>query len=158
MFQNTALTETHDLPATELPSYCYVQMYRNCRKLIKPHRHITDYIPNYGCHEMYSICTSLTEGPILSKVTRVEYGGCSKMFKASSNLKIVYTPQINYSNTNWEFDEWLQNVSPTGTIYIPYNVDWRTAPRNGNGIPENWEIKYIDPETMEERDSLYPIE
>ncbi len=108
-----------------------------------------------GLHETYSLCAKLKEGPVLSKVTSVGEKGCTRMFIGSINVSIVYTPRIDYNENI--FYQWLQNVSTTGTIYIPYDVDWRTAPRNGDGIPAGWEIKYIDPDTMEERESLYPI-
>ena len=144
------------LPATTLANYCYHQMYYNCNSLTTISELPATILEAYSYCQMYYY-TSIINTPVLSHIKEIHTMSIYLIFKGCSNLKIVYTPQINYSSANWEFGEWLTDVSPTGTIYIPYNVDWRDAPRNGSGIPSGWEIKYIDPDTMEERESLYPI-
>lgn len=64
------------------------------------------------------------------------------MFKNCTSIaSMTYHSGIFISGTNW-----LDNVSPTGTFYYTDpNLDVASIPRDASGIPEGWNIKFVDP-------------
>ena len=161
LFQNCSNIETFIkcLPSERIYASCYHYMFNGTLVTNTDVSNILQNITrceNYSCCGMFLNCVNITSVNLMN-ITYNKNSGMYAMFLNCKQLNTVYVPRLNYNNNQDEFYIWLQDVSTTGTIYIPYDVDWRTAPRNGDGIPAGWEIKYIDPDTMEERESLYPI-
>lgn len=87
MFQNSALSEAPELPAENMESSCYSDMFAGCTSLTKapalPAKKLASYCYNY----MFGGCTSLTEAPELKAETLADncynnmFNGCSKLNK-----------------------------------------------------------------------------
>jgi hypothetical protein len=46
---------------------------------------------------------------------------------------------------------WVRGVSPTGTMVLNKNIEWNPEDYRGvNGIPEGWEVKYCDPDNLDD--------
>jgi hypothetical protein len=65
---------------------------------------------------------------------------------------IVFLQLDPFTNTATnDFNSWVDNVSPTGTIVLNKNIEWNPEDYRGvNGIPEGWEVKYCDPDNLDD--------
>lgn len=128
---------TIELPATELASYCYSHMFKDCTSLDE-----APELPTGGwdlrtyCYQfMFEGCTSLTESPVLPAEKLVQ--GCyASMFSGCSSLSYVtcFANDGIGANTSG----WMSNVAEEGTFFKAASVSW---PRNDNGIPGRWTVE-----------------
>ena len=113
----TSLTEAPALPATTLAQSCYNGMF-------------------YGC-------TSLTKAPVLQATTLDTYcyfsmfNGCSSLNKVHCQMPSSYSASTISSYT----ENWLSNVSSTGTFYTNADANW---PSGTSGIPTGWTRVTVD--------------
>lgn len=104
----TYLTMAPELPATSLTYSCY--------------------------NSMFSGCTSLTTAPVLPAPSVPQYGYYQMFFGCA---------QLNYvkclaTSLTGQPNNWLRNVSSTGTfVKDPNMTSWTTGP---NGIPAGWTV------------------
>ena len=114
----TSLTKAPVLPATQLAEDCY--------------------------YSLFSGCTSLVNAPVLPATTLAKY--CySRMFKDCSSLHEVHCNMpSSYSSSDVASyaDEWLSNVSSTGTFYTNADAKWTT--NSASGIPSGWTRRDIN--------------
>ena len=115
----------------------------------------------YACQN----CKSLKTAKILAKSMsgsmpiKLCFNGCSSL----NNLTFLITTPLAKSNS----ENWLTGVAEEGTIILNKNITWNPEDyRNGNidniegsatlgetitwGIPAGWEIKYCDPDNIED--------
>ena len=134
MFQGcSSLTTAPTLPSTTLESRCYQSMFTDCTSLTTaPELPATTLAPN--CYSsMFQGCTSLTTAPTLSSTT-LEYRCYSSMFNGCTSITSVTIYATSTENNS--FDSWLDNVSPSGTVY---NNGLVSLPENSaSGIPIGW--------------------
>ena len=133
----TSLTEAPALPVTTLAPHCYYNMFYGCTSLTKapalPATTLTEDCYGY----MFYGCTSLTEAPALPATTLANicyyrmFYDCSSLNEVRCNIPSSYSSsQISlYAN------EWLVNVSSTGTFYTNADANW---PSGASGIPKSW--------------------
>ena len=182
-----SLLYSHDFKNKQINSnYCFDRLFLQSTNLISSYYlKMPKYINGFSCLiYMFGGCINMEYGPEILPAYHVGveqyigiFSSCYKLKNApeiyattydrySFLMMFSYCVKINeikchfqyYDNTNKQFENWLNNVSPTGTFWLPYDsVFADDAPRNGNGIPEGWTIRYFDPETGLERDRLYPI-
>ena len=107
MFKNSGLRTAPDLPATTLASACYYAMF-------------------YGCKNL--------EGPILLPAPTLANECYRDMFNGASILNSVVCLATNHSASNCT-NNWLKNVSSTGTFVRPSGVSWATS---ASAIPTGW--------------------
>jgi len=132
----TSLTEAPTLPATTLAVDCYKEMFVQCTSLTQAPALPATTLAE-GCYNsMFKDCTSLTEAPALPATTLAN--NCyNNMFNGSTSLSYVEalfttTPGSSYT------DNWLSNVSPTGTFVKSANATWNVSGQSG--IPNGWTI------------------
>lgn len=136
----TSLTTAPELPATTLASNCYARMFQGCTSLrcapVLPATTMSEYCYQY----MFQGCTSLSVAPQLSVTTLENY--CFQwMFVGSINLssvKLTYTGNFSGAGVpDGAFNNWLGNVSSSGTMY--YNGTDTT--RGSSAIPGGWRVQ-----------------
>lgn len=123
------------LPATTLSEGCYYSMFEGCTGITKaPELPATTLAP-YCYNGMFYECESLEKAPVLSATTLVDncYAG---MFCYCTQLNYVKCLATDISATDCT-DDWLCNVSDTGTFIKAEGANW---PTGDSGIPENWSV------------------
>ena len=146
MFQNcTSLETAPELPATTLAGGCYEEMFYGCTSLVNaPELPATTLAGN--CYiNMFQNCTSLETAPELPATTLA--GGCYRgMFVGCTSLNYIKMSATDISASGC-LENWVSNVSPTGTFVKSKDATWNET--GNNGIPEGWTVK--DDYTVEER-------
>lgn len=139
MFAKTQIVHPPVLPATVMKRACYANMFNLCRNLA--------YAPelpavtlNFGCYEnMFKAC-GLIESvflPATSGVVQCYYS----MFSGCTRLSEITCLLTNQTSTMT--DQWLRNVSPTGTFYKSSGATWSSGE---SGIPTGWTVQdYVEP-------------
>lgn len=142
MFSQCELLENApELPATELEESCYGSMFWGCTSLEKAPEILPATVLAESCYSyMFSGCTSLEKAPELPAKTLVNNCYIS-MFSNCSKLNYVKCLAEKNTTSSRYTDNWLKNVSPTGTFVKKRGVEWRTA---DYGIPSGWTIEEID--------------
>lgn len=134
----TSLVEAPSLPATTLSDHCYQEMFAHCTSLETAPELPASTLTYYCYGGMFWDCTSLTTAPDLlaEKVGSSSYSsmftGCTKLNK----VKCLATDISAYNGLN----EWLKDVSATGTFVKAANVEW---PSGVSGIPEGWTVEEL---------------
>jgi len=147
MFQGCAsLVNAPELPATTLAHQCYDYMFYECTSLVTAPELPATTLADWCYEYMFYGCTSLVSAPELPATTLVN--NCyDSMFEDCSNLNYVKVGATfwdeNYANN------WLNNVSPTGTFVKPFELVVGTGTGeipsdNPNGIPVGWTVKIGD--------------
>ena len=137
---NTTLTDASGLllPATELPSYCYQQMFYNCSALTAAPELPATQLASYCYNQMFRGCYALTAAPDLPATELPNY--CYyQMFFACSKLATVTCLATSGINWNGSTTKWLDGagsqVEGTKTVYTVSTANW---PSGTNGIPTGW--------------------
>ena len=140
MFDNcTSLVQAPELPATTLAQACYERMFYNCTSLTQaPELPATTLA--VGCYsDMFSNCSSLIQAPELPATT-LQFNCYSNMFRGCSELNYVKAMFITNQRLDTYLQQWLKNVSPTGTFVKNKDATW------GNtdvGIPSGWIVETV---------------
>ena len=127
------------LPVTNVngKSVCYSHMFENCTYLIA-----APVLPattlGYQCYNaMFKGCTSLTIAPVLP-ATHIESYSYGEMFNGCTSLNYVEVYAEDLGTWDAGFDNWLRNVSPTGTFKKSANMT--LFPSGASGIPSGWTV------------------
>ena len=141
----TSLTEAPELPATELTTYCYAGMFNGCTSLVNTPALPATTLAEYCYFWMFSNCTSLVKAPELRATTLAEccytsmFYGCSSLNEVNcympSTISEEDIPTYTGDGSNASMEQWLKDVSSTGTFYTNKDADW---PSGTNGIPTGW--------------------
>lgn len=165
----TSLTTAPVLPATTLANYCYDSMFYGCSSLVNaPTLSATTLVAgcyNY----MFSQCSSLVDAPALPATNLIEaketylspyagmFNGCRslenapvlpattlkkncyyKMFYNCRSLKYIKAMFTTKPSTTYT-DNWVYNVSTTGTFVKNSSARWNVT--GVNGVPSGWTIQ-----------------
>ena len=128
------LTSSALITVDALSEYCFMYMYRGCKKL--------DYVRSLpwslvkGCYDgMFQECTSLTESPRLAETTyavdayRQMFYGCTKLRTIDCNL--LFDGEVIARS-------WVTNVSSTGTFYK--NKHQENVYYSNDCVPVGWTV------------------
>ena len=142
MFYNCqSLTQAPELPATELYENCYDGMFSDCSSLVNAPTELpaTTLAPN--CYQsMFQTCSSLVRAPYLPASQLVS--SCyAYMFHYCSKLSYIKAGILNGSYN--ALNNWVSNVSATGVYERPVSSEFND--RGSYGIPEGWTIKTYQP-------------
>jgi hypothetical protein len=85
---------------------------------------------------MFEGCTSLTTAPELP-ATSLTVPCCSYMFYNCTSLNYIKMLATNVSGS-YCLNNWVFNVSPTGTFVKSKNATWNIT--GTSGIPEGWTV------------------
>ena len=135
----TSLTTAPLLPSLEAHWACYSGMFQGCTSLV-----IAPELPatklGYACYSnMFNGCTSLTTAPLIAAPSFYGAGNCCfRMFYNCINLNYVKCLSTNLYSTSCT-QEWVYNVSPSGTFVKNANMSSWT--RGMNGIPNGWTVE-----------------
>ena len=115
--------------------YCFSDMFANCSSMTTPPELPMTSLGTQCYWYMLQGCTSMTTAPLLPapSINTQSYQG---MFMGCSNLSSVTCLATGGITTN-NCNEWLKNVSATGTFTKAANTSWS---RGQNGIPSNWTV------------------
>ena len=93
LFRDTNVVNAYNLilPATTLTSYCYNNMFYNCRNLITPPTLPATTLANFCYDHMFSCCVSLATTPKLPALT-LAYACYQNMF--SECVSLATTPEL----------------------------------------------------------------
>ena len=143
---NVYLTDASGLllPATELASNCYYQMFYGCTALTAAPALPATQLASYCYQQMFYNCSALTAAPELPAPTLVSncydnmFYGCSKL----ATVTCLATSGINMSKST---SSWLDGagsqVDGTKTFNAVSTANW---PSGANGIPTGWTRVNID--------------
>ena len=134
-----SLTQATELPATTLTDICYYGMFRDCTSLTQAPALPATTLSRYCYHKMFSGCKSLTQAPELPATTLTEK--CySNMFNGCTQLNEIKTAQTSFYNCN----DWVANVSQTGTFYCPSVLGTNdTISRGNSACPYGWNVDNV---------------
>ena len=133
----TSLIEAPALPATELEQWCYSGMFCLCIGLTKAPALPATELADACYNRMFEGCTSLAEAPALPAMEFVKscyawmFSGCTSL----NYVKALFTDEPSKESTQ----NWLRNVSPTGTFVKSKDAKWDV--RGDDGIPEGWTVE-----------------
>lgn len=128
--------ENLSLPATTLAQECYGMMFNGCTSLISAPQLPATELANYCYAAMFLDCTSLQKAPQLLATTLANYS-YNSMFKGCTSLNEVTCLATDISAVNC-VDDWLYNVSPSGTFTKAASMQsWQSG---FDGIPTNWTV------------------
>lgn len=140
MFDNcTSLMQAPELPATTIATNCYSRMFFNCLSLTKaPELPATTLASN--CYSsMFYGCSSLIQAPELPATT-LQFNCYSNMFRGCSELNYVKAMFITNQRLDTYLQQWLKNVSPTGTFVKNKDATWSNTDA---GIPTGWTVQTV---------------
>lgn len=160
-------------------NYCYNQMYRGCVSLVKaPDIYAESNAAGTCAAYMFSDCYALKIPPKKVCALKQNIQSFEYMFNGCHNLKI--SPSLNFAelgnyggrymfnnciSLNYITDlslpipnsitqsnyQWVNGVAPKGTIVLNKNIEWNPEDyRGANGIPAGWEVKYCDPDNLDD--------
>ena len=140
MFDNcTSLVQAPELLATTLAQACYERMFYNCTSLTQaPELPATTLA--VGCYSnMFSNCSSLIQAPELPATT-LQFNCYLNMFRGCSELNYVKAMFITNQRLDTYLQQWLKNVSPTGTFVKNKDAIWGNTDA---GIPTSWTVQTV---------------
>lgn len=156
MYRRTAIRKAPGILATEFIGTGGAQMrymFADCQYLETPPSNL--YATEGRQQEfewMFLNDYNLKKSPILHQKESVNLQN-RNMFENCINLKYIVLLQLDpFTNTvTADFQYWVQSVSPTGTIVLNKNIEWNPDDYRGvNGIPAGWEVKYCDPDNIDD--------
>ena len=113
MFYNCeSLKDAPNLPATTLAEECYEYMFYGCIKLVSQITLPAEHLKPYCYYGMFYNCRLLDYIKAL----------------------FVDVPSSDYT------EDWVYNVSPSGTFVKNPNATWDVI--GDNGVPEGWTVKF----------------
>lgn len=100
---------------------------------------------------MFKNCYKLKKSPILHQ-TKASSLSNRSMFQNCLGLDYIVLLMLDsFSVQSNAWTTWVNNVAFKGTIVLNKNIDWNPEDyRGGNGIPEGWEVKYCDPDNIDD--------
>ena len=140
MFDNcTSLMQAPELPATTIATNCYSRMFFNCYSLTQAPALPATTLASNCYNSMFYNCSSLVQAPELPATT-LQFNCYSNMFRGCSKLNYVKAMFITNQRLDTYLQQWLKNVSPTGTFVKNKDATW------GNtdvGIPTGWTVETV---------------
>ena len=138
MFDNcTSLVQAPELPATTIATNCYSRMFFNCVSLTQAPELPATTLAG-GCYSnMFNNCSSLVQAPELLATT-LQFNCYSNMFRGCSELNYVKAMFITNQRLDTYLQQWLKNVSPTGTFVKNKDATWSNTDA---GIPTGWTVQ-----------------
>ena len=139
MFDNcTSLMQAPELPATTIATNCYSRMFYNCTSLTQAPSILPATTLAGGCYSnMFNNCSSLVQAPELLATT-LQFNCYSNMFRGCSELNYVKAMFITNQRLDTYLQQWLKNVSPTGTFVKNKDATWSNTDA---GIPTGWTVQ-----------------
>lgn len=133
-----ALTKAPKLPAAELKERCYSYMFEGCEGLTEGPIMSATTLATSCCLSMFQNCTNLVKAPVL-RATTLARGCYQYMFSGCSSLNYVKCLAMDIGDANfYSLNNWLNNVSATGTLVVSSGATWAVA--GTNGIPADWTV------------------
>ena len=140
LFNNCrTLTTTPALPATTLARGCYSEMFNGCTSITTAPALPASTLADNCYEQMFTNCTSLTQAPELPATTLADYcyWGMFLNCKKLNYVKAMFT--TNPSNSLY-VNNWLNNVSPTGTFVKNSAATWT---KEQAYIPTGWTVETV---------------
>ena len=135
----TSLTKVYPLVHTTLTTNCYCGMFIDCRILVNAPTLPATTLAT-GCYiTMFQNCYALVKSPDLPATTLVT--NCyQNMFLNCTSLNEVHASFTTEPSDTYT-QNWLRNVSSTGTFYKSSSATWdQTITRGISTVPAGWTI------------------
>ena len=135
-----SLVQAPELPVTKLANACYTAMFRNCKSLTQAPSILPATKLASDCYNsMFYNCSSLVQAPELPATT-LQFNCYSNMFRGCSELNYVKAMFITNQRLDTYLQQWLKNVSPTGTFVKNKDATWSNTDA---GIPTGWTVQTV---------------
>lgn len=135
------LTQAPELPATKLYQNCYKSMFENCFNLVNAPTELPATTLAESCYDgMFFNCTSLVRAPYLP-ASQLEVTCYYQMFQYCSKLSYIKAGILE--GGPYYLSNWVNGVSATGVYEKPVSSNFND--RGPSGIPEGWTIKTYQP-------------
>lgn len=142
MFKCSDLQTAPELPATTLAESCYFEMFSGCEYLTTVPQQLPAEELKANCYQrMFYDCKKITTAPVLLAKSLVDY--CyDYMFFGCENLSSVTCLAENKDfATEIPTNNWLKNVSDSGTFTKSANAKPELWPLFGPSyIPDGWNV------------------
>lgn len=176
------------LKATELSPYCYNQLFYGCGNNTRLPKELPAKTLVTFCYRFFSSGGLYTEMPVvkatsasdyalytflatssnithvdLSSIKEISNYALSAAFKNCTSLSFIKIGWTQWSNPSSLSPSWVEGVASQGTFVMPYNIEFDPESIRGtHGIPEGWELKYYDPDNIDDvrdnKEDFYPQE
>lgn len=137
----TSLVNAPVILGTALQPRCCEMMFRGCTSLVNaPALPATDMQYGDYCYmEMFSGCTSLVNAPELLGTQNLQQYCYTFMFAGCSSLSYLkcLAPRTAAQTAHTTTQDWLKDVSPTGTFVKAPDAVW---PTGRYGVPSGWTV------------------
>lgn len=109
------------------------------------------FISPFGAEHMFENCYKLKKAPIVQYQGQLSYG-YRYMYNGCSNLEYIVCLEIDPLNSVIQSNyQWVAGVASKGTMVFNKNIEWNPEDYRGvNGIPVGWEVKYCDPDNLDD--------
>lgn len=153
MFANTKIKKAPDILATSytgtgnspFASYC-----DGCKELeIPAYINIAPSVLSFYQYT-YRGCLKLKKSPIIydGQYQTSHQGMFTDCISLNYVICLFTNPPMSATNST---SNWMSGVAKKGTIVLNKNIEWNPEDYRGvNGIPEGWEVKYCDPDNIDD--------
>ena len=177
------------LKARELAPYCYNQLLYGCNNNTRLPRELPAKNLASNCYRYFSNGGTYTEMPIVKAQLTADYSLYSfitaSRYVTKADLSIIKQisgtqplreafkgcSALNYIKIGWKqwaspselSSSWVEGVASQGVFVIPIDAEFDPESiRGNNGIPAGWEVKYYDPDNIDDvrdnKEDFYPQE
>lgn len=155
MYRKTAIKKAPEILAVKYDGGQASQMgymFADCSYLETPPSILyTEEVRQQMCEYMFSNCYKLKKSPILHHQSMELYSN-RYMFQNCISLDYIVLLMLDsFSVQSNAWTSWVNGVAPKGTIVLNKNIEWNPEDYRGvSGIPEGWEVKYCDPDNLDD--------
>ena len=153
IFANTKIKKAPDILATSYNStgnspfafYC-----DGCKELeIPAYINIAPSVSGFYQYA-YRDCLKLKKSPVIydGQYSTSHQGMFTDCISLNYVICLFTDPPMSATNST---SNWMSGVSKKGTIVLNKNIEWNPEDYRGvNGIPVGWEVKYCDPDNLDD--------
>ena len=153
MYYNTKLAKSPELVNGTLTYASYSFAQCSYLEVIPSAIRFSKSNQSSGQH-MFENCVLIKTSPIISiedEYTPQAYTWRYMFANCISLNYITFLPLPAPDSATQYMYQWVNNVAPKGTIVLNKNIEWNPEDYRGvNGIPEGWEVKYCDPDNLDD--------
>lgn len=138
LFKACSISNSPNLPSTNLGRSCFAQMFNNCTSLAAVPALPATTLASSCYSNMFYNCTSIVEAPELPAETPTDYCYNAMFYQCSSLNKI--TMRLKSLSTG-SLSNWVYGVAAAGSLYCDTSLELTTG---NSGIQSGWTRYNLD--------------
>ena len=141
----TSLKSASQIDLNAYYGFALSNVFTDCVNLVEPPYEIRGTESGSENYATFQNCISLRKSPII----RIDNPSTklARMFDGCINLRYITALFI----TPPSITDWVKSVASKGTIVLNKNIEWNPDDYRGvSGIPAGWEVKYCDPDNLDD--------